>query len=73
MSLSKVAKVDEITKQTKKPKKRHYQLDVDDEYIQDKHIEQANKHSKRGEKLTEKAFTDYLKAMELEKIYLLGI
>ena len=63
MSLSKVAENKNLTK---KSVKRKYILEVDDDYVKDKHCEQANKHSKRGERLAEKAFTDYLEAMELE-------
>ena len=67
MALSKLAANVELGNLTKKQHKRKYQMDVDDDYVKDKHTEQANKNSKRGEKLAEKAFTDYLQAMDLEE------
>ena len=63
MSLSKVA-VKSVT--TKKTKKRTYDLTVDNEFIQKKHLEVANKNSKRSEKQAEVAFTQYLEAIDAQ-------
>ena len=63
MSLSKFAPNEQFAK---KPKKRTYDLSVDDEFVTTMHQEQANKNSKRGERSAEKAFVDYLKAVDAQ-------
>ena len=64
MSLSKVAASSEIS--GKKAKKRNFIATIDNQLVNDKHDEVANKNSKWGERCAERAFTDYLETIQAE-------
>ena len=66
MALSKPVNVDNELKKGRKPKKRQYNLEVDENFVAAKHQEQANKNTKRSDRNAEASFTDYLKALDLE-------
>ena len=64
MALSKYKADNTRSKKGKPVKRRLFDISMNDQFVDEMHENQRNKHTKRAEWSAEQIFTDYIKAIE---------